>query len=117
MPSKKGAGQLIQLVAFAKRAVVDDGYGNLVSGDWQEQFQQRAAFVYMRGAEVSEAAAESSVQPLIVRTRNSDQARTITTAWQARDVRTGTAYNIKTITTDNSREFLELLCESGVATG
>jgi head-tail adaptor len=117
MPKEQGAAQLIQLVAFDERVPIDDGYGNTVSGPFVERFQQRAAFIYMRGNERVDAAAQASQIPLIIRTRNSVQARTINNDWQARDVRTGTAYNIKTITTDNSREFLELLCESGVATG
>lgn len=120
MPTQKGAGQLIQLVAFDERVPIDDGYGNTVSGPFVERFQQRAAYVYMRiahGDEVVDAAAQASQVPLIIRTRNSDQARQVNNTWQARDVHTGMAFNIKTITTDNSREFLELFCESGVATG
>lgn len=115
--SKRGAGQLDQLVAFDERAPVDDGYGNTISGDFVEKFKQRAGYTFVRGDERVDAGAVASQMNLIIRTRNSPQARTITAAWQARDARKGTIFNIKTVTTDNTREFLELYCEQGVATG
>jgi head-tail adaptor len=118
MPPKRGAGQLQEMVAFAKRAAVDDGYGNTISGDFADQFQQAASFVYLRGSDEGvEAGGIASQLQLILRIRNSEQARLITAAWQARDTRKGTVFNIKTVTTDPSREFLELLCESGIAPG
>lgn len=117
MATKSGAGKLIELIAFDERAVVDDGYGNLIAGDFVEQFRQRAAFTYLRGNEGVDAAAQASAVPVIITIRNSEQARAINTAWQARDVRKGTLFNIKTIPTQSAREMLELLCESGVATG
>lgn len=117
MAKERGAGQLHDLVAFDERAAVDDGYGNTISGNFVEQFQQHAAFVYLRGDERVDAAAVASQMPVVIRTRNSTQAHAVTAAWQARDVRKGTIFNIKTITTDNTREFLELLCEQGVAPG
>lgn len=117
MATKSGAGKLIELIAFDEREVVDDGYGNLVSGDFVERFKQRAGYTFLRGAEVVDAAAQASTVPLIITTRKSVQADAVTTAWQARDARKGTLFNIKTINTDSSREFLELLVESGVATG
>lgn len=115
--SPKGAGQLIERIAFDQRSVVDDGYGNTVSGPFVEQFQQRAGYIYLRGNEAVEASRLEGRQPLILRTRNSPQAQQVTTDWQARDVRKGTLFNIQTITTDNTREWLEMLVESGVATG
>lgn len=113
----KGAGQLRELVAFDERSPVDDGYGNTVSGPFVEQFQQRAGFTFLRGNEAVEASRLEGRQPIIIRTRNSPQARKVTTDWQARDVRKGVAYNIETITTDTTLEWLEILARSGVATG
>lgn len=117
MPEKRGAGQLQERVAFDERTALDDGYGNTVSGDFVERFQQAAGYTYLRGDEAVDAARLASRQPIVIRTRNSVQARAVTPAWQARDVRKGTLFNIRTITTDDSREFLEMLVESGVATG
>lgn len=117
MPEKRGAGPLQELVAFDERTAVDDGYGNTVSGDFVERFKQHAGYTYLRGDETVDAARLASRQPMVIRTRNSTQARVVTTAWQARDARKGTLFNIRTITTDDSREFLEMLVESGGATG
>lgn len=115
--SPAGAGALIDLIAFDERTAVDDGYGNTVSGPFVEQFQQRGGFIMLRGGEGIEAARLEGRQPAILRTRNSPQAQRITTDWQARDVRKGTLFNIETVTTDNTREWLEMLVQSGVATG
>ena len=117
MPDREGAGQLIELVAFDKRAPVDDGYGNQVAGDFVEQFQRRAAFILMRGSEPVTAARLQSRQPLIVRIRADAEGEQITSDWQCRDVRKGTLFNIRTVTRDPSREWIEMLVEFGVATG
>ena len=117
MPDREGAGQLIELVAFDQRASVDDGYGNKVAGDFMEQFQRRAAFVFMRGSEPVTAARLQSRQPMILKIRADSEAEAITADWQARDVRKGTVFNIRTVTKDNSRAWIEMLVESGVATG
>lgn len=117
MAEKEGAGPLNELVAFDRRAPVDDGYGNLVAGDFVEQFQRHAAFVYMRGSETVTAARLQSRQPLIIRIRADTEATAITADWQARDVRKGTVFNIRTVTTDPSRAWIDMLAETGVATG
>lgn len=114
---REDAGQLIEKVAFDKRAVQSDGYGNTVAGDWEEQFQTHAAFTFVRGGETVMAARLESRQPLVMRIRLSDDSKNIGTDWQVRDVRRGAAYNIRTITPDNTRAFLDLLVEAGVATG
>jgi len=117
MPEREGAGPLVELVAFDKRAPVDDGYGNTVAGDFVEQFQRQAAFIYMRGSEPVTAARLQSRQPLVIRIRNDREAGSITADWQARDVRKGTLFNLRTITVDPSRAWIEILAEYGVATG
>lgn len=117
MPAKFGAGQLIELVAFDKREVVDDGYGNLVAGDWQEQFQHRAKFIALRAGETVMAGRLESHGSIIMQVRVCDDTRQIDTDWQARDVRRGVAYNIRDITEDRGRAILDLLAESNVATG
>lgn len=112
----RGAGQLIELVAFDQREEVDDGAGNTV-GTWIERFQRRAAFVHMRGGEAVMAARLEAREPMLIRIRDDPQARQIFTDWQVRDVRRGKAYNIREVTNDNSREWIEILAETGVATG
>lgn len=115
--SPRGAGPLIELVAFDKRGAVDDGYGNSVSGPFVEQFKDRAAFIPLRGSEPVMAARLESRQSMVVHVRASPQTRLIATDWQMRDVHRGDAFNVRTITEDVSRAYIDILVESGVATG
>ena len=117
MPAKFGAGQLDQLVAFDRREIVDDGYGNLVAGDWQEQFQHRAKFIHLRASETVMAGRLESHGSIIMQVRVSADTRQIGVDWQARDVRRGTAYNIRDVQQDKSRAIFDLLAESNVNTG
>ena len=117
MPAKFGAGQLIERVAFDQREAVDDGYGNIIAGDWQQQFETRAKFIYLRGSETVMAGRLESRELLIVQVRVCADTRRIAPDWQVRDVRRGTAYNVRTIEEDKSRAIVDLLVESGVATG
>lgn len=109
------AGRLIQRVAFDKRDLVDDGYGNMV-GDWAEQFKTRAEYIFGRGDESVMAARLEGRSPMIVRIRKSNAAKAIATDWQMRDLADGTAYNVRDVTWDNSRAVIDLLVEGGVAT-
>ena len=116
MPAKTTAAQLHELVAFDKREVVDDGYGNSVAGAWQEQFQHRAKFIPLHGSEAVMAARLQSRQSVIMQVRVCADTKQIGTDWQARDTRRGAIYNIRTIETDVGRDRIDLLCETGVAT-
>lgn len=117
MPSKFGAGQMVELVAFDMRELVDDGYGNVVAGDWQEQFRERAKFLFLRGSETVMAGRLQSQEAIIVQVHASSRSRQISTDWQMRDVRRGDAYNVRSVEEDKSRLLIDLLCESNVATG
>lgn len=115
--NQTGAGRLEQRVAFDKREEVEDPYGNMVA-DWVEQFQDYAAFMFLRGSEQVMAARLESREPMLVRIRMSANARQIGNDWQMRDVRADNkAYNIRDITWDNNRAVVDLLVEGGVATG
>jgi head-tail adaptor len=115
--NQSGAGRLYYRLAFDQREMVDDGYGNVVAGDWTEQFQCRAEFIHLRGSETVMAARLESRNPMAVTVRKNSQTKQIDTDWQARDVRRNVAYNIRDIRENNNRATLDLLLESGVATG
>jgi head-tail adaptor len=117
VPAKFGAGQLIELVAFDKRSAVDDGYGNTVTGDWQEQFRKRAKFIFLRGSETVMAGRLESQESIVAQVWANDQTRQIRPDWQMRNVRNGESFNVRSIEEDKSRAVLDLLCESNVATG
>jgi head-tail adaptor len=116
--NQTGAGRLYWHVAFDQREMVDDGYGNLVAGDWQEKFQRRAEFRTMPGSETVLASRLSGQQPMQVNLRIDSETARIGNDWQMRDVRNGLAYNIKDIRRDTTnRAMMTLMVMGGVATG
>ena len=103
------------MVSFDDRVAADDGMGN-TEGDWAEKFQCRAGFSYMRGGEAVIASRLEGVQPILVRVRSTPETLQIEPDWQMRDVRTGVAYNIRSIAATTDRKWLDLVVQSGVAT-
>ncbi|WP_336747763.1 head-tail adaptor protein [Aureimonas altamirensis] len=108
------AEQLFERVAWSARIEEDDGYGNTQS-DWQDQFETRAAFTYLRGSESVIAARLEGRQPIIVRVRSSSDTRKITTDWQMRDVRAGTIHAVRSIIPTEDRMWIDITTETGVA--
>lgn len=114
MAKQIGAGDLYYRVAFDKRVEVDDGMGNTV-GEWQEQFQCRAAYLHKHGGESVMAGRLQGKHVQVITVRASSQTRQVTTDWRVRDVRTGEAFNIRDVTHETNRQWISLLCEKGVA--
>lgn len=110
------AGELTHKVAFDVRTNGDDGYGNPVE-DFVEQFIVSAKVQPKFGGETVLASRLAGQQPVLIVVRQSSQTVQITPEWRCRDARSGTEYNIRSIVDpDDSGKFLELLCQSGVAT-
>jgi SPP1 family predicted phage head-tail adaptor len=116
MAKQRSAGDLFNKVAFDERVEGDRGDGVTV-GEWQERFSVRAGFTHMRGGEAVMANRLQGKHTIVIMVRSSSQTRQVGTDWQVRDVRSGVAYNITDITPSDDRAWLDLLCESGVATG
>ena len=114
MTDKSGRGRFYHRVAWDRRDVADDGYGNEVA-DWAEQFQTRAGFTFLRGSEAVIAARLEGRQPVIVRVRVSSQTRQITTDWRMRDARTGEVYAVRSIIETDDRAYRDITVERGVA--
>jgi basic membrane lipoprotein Med (substrate-binding protein (PBP1-ABC) superfamily) len=112
-----GAGKLDERLAFDARALVDDGFGNIVAGDWEEKFQRAAQFIHRFGSETVMAARLESRSPMEAIIRKDPETKQIGTDWQARDARRGTAYNIRDVVEEANRSTLRLTLEAGVATG
>ena len=117
MPKSFGAGQMIELVAFDRRTGVDDGYGNVVPGPWQEQFRTQAKFIRLKAGETVMAGRLESHAAVIIQIWASSKSRQIGTDWQARDVRRGTVFNVRDVSPDPGRQILDVLGEQGVNTG
>jgi hypothetical protein len=113
----RGAGELDQWVAFEQLSTANDGYGNQQQV-FSEQFRCHAGWAVMRGGETIQGSRLEGVQPMIARVRWA--ARTtakIKPDWRMLDLRTGTYYALHAVSRTPDRGYVELLVESGVATG
>jgi SPP1 family predicted phage head-tail adaptor len=110
------AGELRERVTFSRRAAVDDGHGNTVSGPWTDEFTVWARVRHLRGGEEVMASRLSGRQPVVLTVRRSPESEGVTTDWRATDAASGEVYNIRSVTPDEERAYFDLLCERGVAT-
>ena len=109
-----GAGDLRHRVAFERREKISDGAGN-TQGQFVEQFQRRAAFLYAGGGESVMAARLEGRGVLKVRVRACAQTRLVTQDWQMRDARAGVAYAIREVDGVTDRQWVYLVVERGIA--
>lgn len=125
MAKTRSASDLYHLVAFDQREEVDRGDGVTV-GKWVERFQTRAGFVHLRGGETVLADRLQGQHTQVIFVRSSTKTRQVSTDWRVRDVRSGsfvgdewrgTEFNIRDITPTDDRQWLDFLCQSGVASG
>ncbi|MCX5478454.1 head-tail adaptor protein [Kaistia geumhonensis] len=113
-----GAGDLRERLSFQKRAAIDDGFGNPVSGPFVEQFVVWGRIQYLKGGEGVQAARLAGTQPVILHVRASRQTRTISPDWRAVDARRGTIFNITAAANMDERNvMIEILASSGEASG
>lgn len=113
---KPTAGDLVYRVAFDKKGgPASDGAGGTTRA-FAEQFQCRAGFIHLRGGETVQAARLAGQHPQVISVRSSAQTRDVTTDWRIRDVRTGDVFNIRDITPGIDRQFIDFVCQKGVAT-
>jgi len=114
MAKSPTADSLSERVSFDVRVPVADGYGNDVSGDWNEQYSCAAEFRYRGGSEAVVAARLEGRNVFGVYVRSSVASRQITTDWRMRD-RHGTLYAIDAVDAITDRAWVYLTVESGVA--
>lgn len=109
------AGELREKVAFDKRTIVIDDYGNERSV-FAEQFQRPARIQPLRGGEAVQQARLGGVQPVIIVVRQDAQTLLIATDWQARDVRANRIYSIQSVANmDEHNAYLDILATEGRA--
>lgn len=111
------AGKLRQRVHFQRRGVLDDGYGNEISGPFETVFSDAAEFIPLKGGESVQAARLTGVQPYIVRVRSSIAARAVGPEWQIVDARSGKVLAITAppANTDQKNAYLDIMVRDGVA--
>jgi len=110
-------GDLRERIGFFAPVVADDGYGNTTSGFAAEpNFEVSAKVVAKLGGETVQAARLAGRHFNNVTVRASSATRSVTTAWRAKDMRSGVIYNIRDIVDpDQKQRWIEMLCEQGVA--
>lgn len=108
------AGALRERVAFDAPAHDGDG----VQDGWADAADATecsAAFVYQRGSEAVDAARLSGRAIYKLRIRQCAAARAITTDWRMRDLRRGTAYQVREVDGITDQRWVYIVVESGVA--
>jgi SPP1 family predicted phage head-tail adaptor len=112
------SGQLKYRVTFQRRGTVDDGYGNIVSGPWEDQFTVAANIAAARGREEVLAQRLQGVRPVEITVRWSAQTQVIDPSWRAVNARKPSEiYNIHDIRDpDGKRAWNILTCTLGAPT-
>lgn len=109
------SGELRERLAFHDISEADSSFG-IAAGEYAEQFRRAARIRPLVGGEPVIAERLQGVQPVVIRVRSDTATREVTTAWKIVDVRSLASYNIRAVTPDEKRKYIDLLCERGVAT-
>lgn len=95
---------------------VDNGWGEMIPGPFEEQGIEHAHVRYLRGGETVMAGRLTGKQPAIFTLRQNVLTRAMTTAWVIK-TEDGAAFNVRAINDpDGKNAWLEMLGEKGVAT-
>lgn len=117
MAMRRGSGGLTERVAFDAPRAETDVYGGTEDG-WQPAalaLVRWAAFIYQRGEEDVQGDRLTGSSRFKVRIQQSAAARAITTDYRMRDLRRGTAYQLREIDAVTDDQWIYLVVESGVA--
>ena len=111
----KGAGTLRSLLHFQRRSVVDDGFGNEVTGEYETVFTDAAELKPRMGSEPVIASRLQGVQPYTIRVRANTSTRSIDATGRAVDARTGGVFAIVSpfVDMDQRGAYLEGLATVG----
>lgn len=111
-----GAGDLREVINMQTREIIDDGYGNEITGDWATVWSAPGRIQILRGSETVMAGRLVGVQTISITMRWQAAFATMDAGWRAVNCRTGEAYNIRSIEPDERKSFVNILVEKGVAT-
>lgn len=111
------AGELRERIGFFRLVEADDGAGNTTSGFSDvPEFVVSAKVVPKLGGEGVQAARLTGTKYVNITVRAASITRQVDTDWRARNMRSDVIYNIRSIIDpDQKRQWLEMLCEEGVA--
>lgn len=112
------AGALRERVNLSQRETQNpdapNDYGNTIDA-WVEQGTVAAQYIHVRGSETVLAGRLAGQHTQVIRVRASALTRQVSTDWRVTDARTGQEFNVRDVTLDPRRRYVDLLCEAGVA--
>lgn len=106
---------LRERVRIDSRTSVSDGEGGSVEGWQQHASSRRARIITKGGSEVLLGERLHGKLMIEIQMRYSTDLANVSADMRAVNVRSGTAYNIKTAHVDETKRVLILTCEGGVA--
>lgn len=109
------AGKMRAKLAFQRRKPSDDGFGTVVTGDFETQFFEFAELKPRFGTEAVTAGRLTGTQPYTVRVRQCAATRAVDATWRAVSARDGTVYSIVSPSADETQKgaYLEFLAIVG----
>lgn len=110
-----GAGHLDRRVTLEKPTATPDGMGGTEAG-WETVAEVGAGFRYLRGTEAVMAGRLQGRLTAVVTIKRSPTTAAVTTDWRLSEGTPATIWNVRSVIPSDDRDFLELTCESGVAT-
>jgi SPP1 family predicted phage head-tail adaptor len=112
------AGQLRERVTFQRRGTLQDDYGNVQAGDWENQFTVWANIAPARGREEVLAQRLQGIRPVEITVRWTSQTVLIQPEWRAVNTRhPEQIFNIHDIRDpDGKRAWNILTCTLGAPT-
>lgn len=108
-------GDLREVIEIQDFVEVDDGYGG-VTQEWQTAITTPARLRTLKAGETVMAGRLAGTATLVATLRYQPELDDVTPAQRAKNGRSGVMYNIRAVTIDERRAFVDLLLESGVPT-
>lgn len=106
-------GDLREVIELQDFVAIDDGYGGQTQ-TWETVMTAPARIRTLTGGETVIAARLQGTQTLVATVRHQPAMNDVTSAWRAKNGRTGIMYNIRSVTVDERKAFVDILMESGV---
>lgn len=104
-------GEMREQIAIEKYVEGEpDGYGGFLPGTWVTHLAW-ARVQNLKGSETVIAARLTGVQPVVLSVYWTPDLAAMTTAWRVRNTDSGRVYDVKSVATDERRQFIEILAE------
>lgn len=112
-------GELREVIRLQKKGDIVDPFDPdfviIGGGDWEDQFTCPARIRTLKAGETVIASRLAGTATLVATIRWQPAIADVKTDWRAINGRDGTTYNIRAITVDERKAWVDILMESGVA--